>query len=325
MVRRLFDRRVLLVTGKGGVGKTTIAVGLALAARDRGLQVLLVQLSKVDNIGPIFGLSLPEYKETKIEPNLKAITIEPYLALHEYLVKSVRIRTVVDWFLENRAIQYLTQAAPGWRELITVGKIWQLEQMTVGYNKRPKYDLIVVDAPATGHGLSFLRVPQIILNTLKFGPVRQHTREVQKMLLDPARTLLIGVTIPEEMAVNEVVDIYQAARRSLHIHYGATILNFFRRPVVDKSTRPYMRKLLKDKQAMASVGRSVPGGIKPLLEAMETQEKRTEMSRYYEQELEQRIPSGIIKVPFLPELGLERESLEKVAKVLAEQVEGGRQ
>jgi anion-transporting ArsA/GET3 family ATPase len=324
VVRNLFDRRVLLVTGKGGSGKTTIATALAMAARDRGLKVLLVQLGKNDYVGPIFGRNIPVYKETELEPGLFGLIVEPYLALHEYLVGAMKIRMVVDWFLENRVIQYLTQAAPGWRELITVGKIWQLEQQTVGYQKRPRFDLLVVDAPATGHGISFLRVPQIILNTLKFGPVRQQTMAVQKLLMDPDRTLLIGVTLPEDLAVNEVEEIHHAAKHVLQIPYGATVINGFIAPLADAATTPIVRELLRDEKAMSALGRAVPHGVAALLEAMRLHEIRAELSADYRAQVAERIGGTIMTTPYLAEMNEDRESIIKVAKVLDEQVPRGR-
>ncbi len=320
MAKQLFKRRLLLVTGKGGVGKTTIAAGLAMAARDRGLNVLLVQLGKIDNIGPIFGQRIPPYKPVELDRGLTAFSIEPYLALHEYMVKQVKVQFVVDMFLENRAIQYLTQAAPGWRELITIGKIWEIQNQTIGYHKRPRYDLLVVDAPATGHGISFLRVPNIILNTIKFGPIRRHTLEVQKLLLDPDRTLLMGVTLPEEMPVNEVAEIHHAANTTLHIPYGGTVLNAFSSEPADKATRPLLDKLLADKKALGAVGRAVPGGIDPLLQALRTREARAGMSSHYRERIAARIGGDIYTVPLIPQARLDRESIVKVAKVLGEQI-----
>ncbi|MDP8223780.1 MAG: ArsA family ATPase [Candidatus Lernaella stagnicola] len=321
MAKQLFRRRLLLVTGKGGVGKTTIAAGLAVAARDRGLNVLLVQLGKIDNIGPIFGKRIPPYKFVELEHRLTAFSIEPYLALHEYLVNQVKVQFVVDMFLENRVIQYLTQAAPGWRELITVGKIWQIQNQTLGYRKRPRFDLIVVDAPATGHGISFLRVPAIILNTIRFGPIRRHTLEVQKLLLDPDRTLLVGVALPEEMPVNEVAEIHKAARSMLHIPYGGTVLNAFTTPAADRETAPLLRKLLADKKAMALVDKTVPGGAKPLLDALDTRGARAALSERYLAEIAARIGGDVFLVPMLPQARLDRESIAKVARVLDDQVE----
>lgn len=322
MARQLFQRRLLLVTGKGGVGKSTIAAALAVAARERGLKVLLVQLGQMDNLGPIFGKTVPPYQFVELENGLFAFSIEPYLALHEYLAESLKMRFVVDWFLENRVIQYLTQAAPGWRELITIGKIWQLAQQTTGYHKRPRFDLLVVDAPATGHGISFLRVPAIILNTIRFGPIRRHTLEVQKLLLDPDRTLLIGVTLPEEMPVNEVVEIHQAAKTILQIPYGGTVVNAFTAARDGGETGRLLKELRADAKAWAALTRAVPGGAEPLQVAWETHQARARLSAHYLREVREKIDSDVFVVPLIPGSGLDRESIAQVARVLADQIGG---
>jgi len=163
-------------------------------------------------------------------------------------------------------------------------------------------------------------VPNIILNTIKFGPIRRHTLEVQKLLLDPDRTLLMGVTLPEEMPVNEVAEIHHAANTTLHIPYGGTVLNAFSSEPADKATRPLLDKLLADKKALGAVGRAVPGGIDPLLQALRTREARAGMSSHYRERIAARIGGDIYTVPLIPQARLDRESIVKVAKVLGEQI-----
>lgn len=321
MAKHLFQRRLLLVTGKGGVGKTSIAAALAVAARDHGKRVLLIQLGRMDNIGPIFDKSLPPYEIIELDRDLFAFTIDPFLALREYLIGSLRMKFIVERFLKTKVIQYLTQAAPGWRELITIGKIWQIQDQTLGYRNKPLYDLLVVDAPATGHGISFLRVPAIILNTIKFGPIRRHTLEVQKLLLDPDRTLLVGVTLPEEMPVNEVAEIHQAAHEVLHIPYGATVLNAYT-PPVEPALRPLLDRLLRDDAAMQALGKGVPGGRERLRRALEIRESRAALSELYLQEITQRLGGNILRVPLLADAGLNRESIARLARLLDDQIIG---
>jgi len=321
MAKHLFQRRLLLVTGKGGVGKTSVAAALALAARDRGKRVLLVQLGSLDNIGPIFGKSLPPYETVEMDRDLFAFTIEPYLALREYLIGSLHVKFIVERFLKTKVIQYLTQAAPGWRELITIGKIWQLQEQTLGYRNKPLYDLLVVDAPATGHGISFLRVPAIILNTIKFGPIRRHTLEVQKLLLDPDRTLIVGVTLPEEMPVNEVAEIHRAARDVLQIPYGATVLNAYT-PPVDPALQPLLDELLRDQAAMRALGQAVPGGTEHLLRALEIRQSRAALSETYLQQITARLGGNVLRVPLLADAGLNREAVARLARLLDEQIVG---
>ena len=325
MARQLFNKRVLIMTGKGGVGKTTLSAALAFAARDRGLNVCLIEVGKSPNMRYIFERDIPVYTEVRVDEGITALTLDPFLALLEYVEKQVKIKKFADWILNNRVMQYLTQAAPGWRELITVGKIWHIESQTVGYKKRPKYDIIIVDAPATGHGISFLRVPAVILDVLKFGPVRMHTFEVQKMLLDPSRTMLNVVTLPEEMPVNEAVDLYRIARETLQIPTGFTFVNGVFSPMFDDVEAENYKRFKKNKKANSALRSMFPDKGKALFAAAAQREKRAGQSAYYLDMVHELIGPPVIEVPHLYTGRMDREAVMKIARIIneaAEQEEG---
>ncbi|MCP4576532.1 MAG: ArsA family ATPase, partial [Deltaproteobacteria bacterium] len=159
-----FEKRILFMTGKGGVGKTTVSAAMAYAAAKRGLNVCLIEVAQSSNMRFIFGMDIPVYKETQVEPNLTVLSLEPFQALQEYVGLQLKIGFAAKLILNNRLLNYFLETAPGWRELITVGKIWHVYDMKVGRPKRPRFDVIIVDSPATGHGLSFLRVPSVFMN-----------------------------------------------------------------------------------------------------------------------------------------------------------------
>jgi anion-transporting ArsA/GET3 family ATPase len=121
--------------------------------------------------------------------------IEPYEALAEYLRLQLSVPGVVTRLLKQPGFRGLMDAAPGWRELVTLGKIWHLEQAKDG--GRPRFDFIVVDAPATGHGLTFLDVPRVVVSAIRTGPLRRHASWVEELVRDPARTLLLPVALGE--------------------------------------------------------------------------------------------------------------------------------
>jgi anion-transporting ArsA/GET3 family ATPase len=314
--KRLFNKRVLFITGKGGVGKTTISAALAFAAADRGLNVCLVEVAQSTSLRSIFGRDIPIYTETKVEENITAITLDPFEALNEYVAKQARVKKFADWILNNQVIQYLTQAAPGWRELITVGKIWHIESQTVGYKKRPKYDIVIVDAPATGHGISFLRVPAVILDLLSFGPLRSQTFEVQKMLLDPDRTMLNVVTLPEEMSVNEAVFLHKAAKETLDIPYGFTFVNAVFRPLFDPAERKLHAKLEKDATAMGKIKTMFKDKGKALFAAATERGKRAEQSERYSEQVLEQIGPPMISIPRLIGQKMDREAVLTIAKAI---------
>jgi anion-transporting ArsA/GET3 family ATPase len=179
---RLLDRRLLIVTGKGGTGKTSVAAALALAASRRGRRVLVVEVGRDEHVPRLFARDAKPvgYAGREIAPRIVAMRIDPYEALAEYLGLQLKLRAAVDLVFRNKAFRQLMDAAPGWRELITLGKVWHLEQAQDA--GRPRFDLIVVDAPATGHGLTFLDVPRVVASAVQAGPLRRNAMLVEQMI-----------------------------------------------------------------------------------------------------------------------------------------------
>ena len=222
----LLDRRIVIVTGKGGTGKTTVAAALATAAAGAGKRVLIAEMAIDEQIPRLFA---PDprpagYAGRTVAPGITAMRIDPFEALAEYLVLQIGIRPLVETVMRNQAFRQLMSASPGWRELITLGKIWHLEQMTEP-DGSPSYDLIVVDAPATGHGVTFLDVPRVVVSAVRAGPLREHTERVEALIDDPKRTLLLPVTLAEELPTRETVELIERVRSDLSIAVDRVIVN----------------------------------------------------------------------------------------------------
>jgi anion-transporting ArsA/GET3 family ATPase len=224
--RDLFDYRLVIVTGKGGTGKTSVAAALGLAATTAGKRVLVAEMAADDAIVPLLdeGSGPAGYPGREVLPGLDVMRVEPFAALAEYLALQLGGRMIVDRVVGNQGFQQLMNGSPGWRELITLGKIWHVEQMR-NEDGGPKYDLIVVDAPATGHGVAFLNVPRVVVSAVRAGPLRRHSQAVEDMLEDPERTLLLPVTLAEELPTRETVELVTRVRDEVGVRVDRVVVN----------------------------------------------------------------------------------------------------
>ncbi|MBI9075388.1 MAG: AAA family ATPase [Desulfatibacillum sp.] len=313
-----FEKRILFITGKGGVGKTTVAAAMAYAARDRGLNVCLVEVTPSPNMRMIFEQDIPLYKETEVDRNITVLTIEPFRALHEYVGLQLKIGGAARLIMNNRLLNYFLNTAPGWRELITVGKIWHLQDMKAKWSKKPRFDLIVVDSPATGHGLSFLKVPSVFMNIIKMGRMQGQTADVQAMLTDPAISLLNVVTLPEEMPVNESISLLNTARDELHMPTGFTFVNSAYSPLFDEASRESFEKLKEDPEAMERLKEVFPDNARGLFSALENRQARVAQSQYYENLVREKIGPPIVRIPHLYPGRVDKDGVKKVAEIISQ-------
>ncbi len=303
-LKALSERRLLIVMGKGGTGKTTLAAALGLAMAKRGVDTVVIEVGERPEL-PRLLCDTPEKFEGEVgrspqpvAPHLFTARIVPEVALAEYLELQLHVRPLVRLMLSNPGFRRLLDAAPGWRALITLGKLWHLQSQTD--NGRPRWPLLVVDAPSTGYGLSLLSVPQVVLDTVRLGPLRRQTAAVQALLEDPRRTLVLPVTLPEELPVSETLELC-AKVRELGLPLGPLFAN-----AVETSLD------LPDPEALAAaLARHEPppedaAWLEPRLvrRCVEHRRRRSELQRSFLERLEQESGCRPVRLPCLP-AGLE--------------------
>ena len=223
MPAHLADKRLVFVTGKGGVGKSTVAIALGIAAARRGLRTVVAELSGQARAAETFGIAAPAAEEVRLTECLHATSIGVDEALEEYLHE--RAGRVGDLLAASRAFHAFTAATPGMRELMTIGKAWELSQDPRRISGRRPYDLVVVDAFATGHALGALRTPATFAQIARVGPIAHQGRTIDASLGDPAHTAVVAVALPEEMPVTETLALRRSLREAIGQEPAAVVVN----------------------------------------------------------------------------------------------------
>jgi anion-transporting ArsA/GET3 family ATPase len=221
-VPELLDRRLIFVTGKGGVGKSTIATALGLLACRRGLRTIVAELSSQDRIRKTFGRAGDSFEEIEIAGGLFTISIDPQRAMEEYL--RVKTGAVGQALGSSRLFNAFAMATPGMRELLSVGKVWELSQHERRTDGGDVYDLVIVDSPAAGHGVGILRTPRSFADIARVGPIAHQAGAIAATIADSGFTAVVAVSTAEEMPVNETLWLRDALAED-GLTLDATIVN----------------------------------------------------------------------------------------------------
>ncbi|MBI2340047.1 MAG: ArsA family ATPase [Deltaproteobacteria bacterium] len=221
----LLNKRLILLSGKGGVGKTTVSVLLALLASRLKKKVLVIEMNSTERVAPFFGLKTIGHREIPLAPYITGINLSPRDCFEEYVLMQIRFKAIYDAFFNNRFVGYFLNAVPGLNELLMIGKIFYLEKQKDKRTAEPLYDIIIVDGPATGHGISTFEVPRIARDAIKVGPLRTQSDRILSLLKDPARTAFSVVTLAEEMPVVEAGELLTMVREKLNLPVGPIFIN----------------------------------------------------------------------------------------------------
>lgn len=312
----LLRRRLVVLSGKGGVGKSLVGTALARAAVERGRRVLLVEVDtpREAEAARYLGAAPVGPGVTEIQPGLSAVNLDPRGVMDEYVRQTVKIDFLARRILENPVYHRFFAAAPGLPELMVMGKVMMLEQERDGWGRRPRYDLVILDAPATGHGLAFLKVPLAASQAVPVGPVGANARRILELLRDATRTALVLVAIPEEMAVVEAAEFHRVAKEEIGIEARALVLNACHERRFTRAQEAEVLGLIAD----GAQGR-LPGGV-PLagaLEAARRHLRRAKLTRFYESWLRKRLPLPTVSLPYLFDEEIGPESVDELAARLA--------
>ena len=299
----VLDKRLLFVTGKGGVGKSTVATALGLLAARQGLRTIVAELASQERVQGLFGENEREqFRELELAPGLFTISIDPQQAMEEYL--RVKAGPFGHALGSSRLFQGFAMATPGMRELLSIGKVWELAQLHRRTRGAAPYDLVIVDAPATGHGVGLLRTPRTFADIARVGPIAHQGRTIAETIADPEFTGVVAVATPEEMPINEMMalaDELASDRLPLDlVIVNALYPERFESDEIDELSQA----LIKTRSALA----------RSALRAALSEHARAATQREQRDRLRERVDGRLIELPyvFADHVGLaELESLSR--------------
>jgi anion-transporting ArsA/GET3 family ATPase len=218
------DRRFIFVTGKGGVGKTTVSAALARALARRGKRVLIALCNAKERVSAMFASPAVGPDIVPVAPGIWAVNIEPEHAFEEYGRMVLKVPGLYRVVFHNKYIRSFLPAVPGLSEWAMLGKAW-FHTTEVDERGQPRFDVVLLDAPATGHGLDMLRVPKVIVEIIPPGILRRDAELAWKMFTDPQKTAVVVVSLPEELPVTETLELIRSVDDDLRLPLGALVVN----------------------------------------------------------------------------------------------------
>jgi anion-transporting ArsA/GET3 family ATPase len=306
-VDSLLDRRLLVISGKGGVGKTTMAAAMGLLAAERGRRTIVVEFGEHARLAGLFGEEPAEPGVAqRLAPGLSAISIDPDRALLEWL-QALGGRVSGRILASSGTFQYFAAAAPGAREIVSMVKIFQLTRGP----KRGRgegYDLVILDAPATGHALGMLGSPKTFGAIARVGPIVRQTKEVQELLADPEQTDYLAVALGTELAVTETIEFQDGLQKAVGRDPAAVLVNGLVPRRFNTAELERIEGLLGDSGQPAGDRRSGAPSPAVLASAVAAAREAHEQARVQQSQLARLRRRGfhVIGVPFVwtPELEL---------------------
>jgi anion-transporting ArsA/GET3 family ATPase len=287
---------VIIVAGKGGVGKTAVSAALAMASSSVGLRTLIVEVEGKSGLASLFNSAQFGYSEIQlVEPSLgvgevRARTVLPEDALLDYL-KDHGLKRISGRLVSTGALDVVATAVPGISDILVLGKIKQLERSR-------EFDLIIVDAPAAGHAITFLRSASGLEDAVKVGPINSQAKDVLALLNDPTRCRVLLVTSPEETPVNELIETAYSLEDEVGVSLGPVVVNGVLPELPGLQANPL--------EAAAQAGVELqPSEAQNLADAALFRLQRTALQRAQLERMAQELPLAQLLLPyvFTSELG----------------------
>ncbi len=302
-LRDLLDKRLVIVTGKGGVGKSTVALALGVAAAERGKRTIVAEVSAQEQLSRVFHRAQVGFHEVEMAENLWGISIDPDEAMREYVLLQLKVKAMRDMLFRSKVFTYLAAATPGLRELVTIGKIWELALPQRKLKGGRPYDLVIVDAPATGHGVGFLQTPRTFASIARVGPIRSQAETLDAFLTNQRKTGVAIVALPEEMPVNETAWLEAALTDEVGASVDRVYLNGLYPQRFDR----------QEEELLARSAESAGGSVRAACRAAVSQGSRAAEQREQLARLSELVTAPLTTLPFIFAARLRLEQIQTLA------------
>jgi anion-transporting ArsA/GET3 family ATPase len=324
LIDDFLEPKILIVSGKGGVGKTTVAAALAMVAARSGRKVCLAEVDLKGTLPALFGGDALGYEPRELSPDVWGLNINPQDALTEYLRVQYHMSRISWVFTSTHFLDFITTGAPGLKDILILGKIWYLEQ---GRGTSHDFDTIIVDAPAAGHMLTFLSAPAGLGDAVRVGPVQRQAQWLNDMLRDPKRARIHLVTLAEEMPVEETLETSKALTDRLEINQGSVFANAIYSALFEPDEAQEFEKIKKENGVSDLMSEASSVGLRLDAEDLDALdgyarflEARRAIQSGYLEKLRKHAGEQVIELPFLFSAGLALPDIETLADVIEERV-----
>jgi anion-transporting ArsA/GET3 family ATPase len=327
LVDEFLRPKILIVSGKGGVGKTTVAAALALVAARRSRRVCVAEVDLKGSLPRLFGAGPLGYVPRELSPGVWGLNITPEEALAEYLRVQYRMHRISRVFSHSHFIDFIATAAPGLEDILVLGKVWYLEQGRAAGGSTHDFDTIIMDAPAAGHMRTFLAAPVGLSDAVRVGPIRRQAQWILSMLRDPRRTRIHLVTLAEEMPVAETLETSQALAGPLRMSQGVAFANAVYEEAL---TRPEEKALaqLEEEGELGRLRASVEEvGLRLDEEDIDAMTRyarflsaRRAIQGRHLRALRKGLSESVVELPFLFSAGLALPDIESLADTIEERI-----
>jgi len=318
-VDELLAPRILVISGKGGVGKTTVVAALAVIAARTGRKVCVAEVDEKGTLPRLFGHGDLSYEPAELSPGIWGLNVTAENALREYLRLQYHMRRLSKVFTSTHFVDYLATSAPGINDLLVIRKIWYLEQGPAKGGTNQAYDTIIVDAPAAGHMLTFVGAPQGFHDAIPVGPIRHQVQWVLDMIEDPARTRVSLVTTAEEMPVSETIETLEALHGRLGLGTGPVFANGLYDGLFSRKEVSALDDV--DPDGLIVLARSVgldldKDDVSSAVSYAHFLEARRAIQRHHLRTLRREVSEPIVELPFLFSAGLGAPDIVTLADVI---------